>query len=129
MYLLNILFEEFYIFKPLTSRPTNSEKYIICKNFKDNNTNYYIEKITDLCNQIKLLKNGEFCFHLFKYIPIEFLEKIKKLIDKIVNNQYDFLNEAIEKSNWETSFNKSNLQIEKAKKFIEWKKTFEFRTN
>ncbi len=33
MYLLNFLFEEVIISKPLTSRPTNSEKYLICKGF------------------------------------------------------------------------------------------------
>ena len=36
MQLLNNSFEKVYIFKPETSRPANSEKYIICMNFLDN---------------------------------------------------------------------------------------------
>jgi 23S rRNA U2552 (ribose-2'-O)-methylase RlmE/FtsJ len=35
--LLTMLFEEVYITKPLTSRPTNSEKYIVCKYYKKKN--------------------------------------------------------------------------------------------
>ena len=33
LYLLNLVYDEVYIYKPKTSRPTNSEKYIVCKNF------------------------------------------------------------------------------------------------
>ena len=48
MQLLNNSFEKVYIFKPETSRPANSEKYIICINFLDNLS----EKI-----KLQLLKN------------------------------------------------------------------------
>jgi 23S rRNA U2552 (ribose-2'-O)-methylase RlmE/FtsJ len=34
MYLLTYLYEEVSITKPLTSRPANSEKYILCTKFK-----------------------------------------------------------------------------------------------
>ena len=34
VYLLYIFYEEMHIYKPKTSRPANSEKYIIVKNFK-----------------------------------------------------------------------------------------------
>ena len=33
LYLLNYLYEDVYFIKPYTSRPGNSEKYIVCKNF------------------------------------------------------------------------------------------------
>jgi cap1 methyltransferase len=33
IYLLFSFYKEVYIYKPKTSRPTNSEKYIICKYF------------------------------------------------------------------------------------------------
>ena len=38
MYILSSLYEKLYIVKPHTSRIANSEKYIVCKNFKINNT-------------------------------------------------------------------------------------------
>jgi cap1 methyltransferase len=34
LYLLSYLYETVYITKPLSSRPANSEKYIVCINFK-----------------------------------------------------------------------------------------------
>lgn len=34
LYILNICFEEFHIYKPKMSRPCNSERYIVCKNYK-----------------------------------------------------------------------------------------------
>jgi len=36
IYMLTIWFEDIFIYKPYMSRPCNSEKYIILKNFKDN---------------------------------------------------------------------------------------------
>jgi 23S rRNA U2552 (ribose-2'-O)-methylase RlmE/FtsJ len=35
LYLLSYLYEEVYIMKPSTSRPANSEKYVICLNFRN----------------------------------------------------------------------------------------------
>lgn len=37
LYLLNMYFDEIIITKPNTSRPANSEKYIVCKGFKEIN--------------------------------------------------------------------------------------------
>ncbi len=36
LYIISLFFEKIYIVKPLTSRPANSEKYILCNNFKKN---------------------------------------------------------------------------------------------
>jgi 23S rRNA U2552 (ribose-2'-O)-methylase RlmE/FtsJ len=35
LYLMCTLFEEVYLYKPETSRPANSEKYLVCINYKD----------------------------------------------------------------------------------------------
>ena len=35
IYLLNCLFKKLHIIKPFTSRPANSEKYVICESFKE----------------------------------------------------------------------------------------------
>ena len=34
IYLLSLFYNKVYIFKPQTSRLANSEKYIVCKDFK-----------------------------------------------------------------------------------------------
>jgi 23S rRNA U2552 (ribose-2'-O)-methylase RlmE/FtsJ len=48
LYILTLFFKDVYIIKPYTSRPANSEKYILCKNFNnlnelDDNIISYIE--------------------------------------------------------------------------------------
>ena len=42
IFLLSNFYDTMYIYKPHTSRIANSEKYIICKNYKCNNDVYYI---------------------------------------------------------------------------------------
>jgi 23S rRNA U2552 (ribose-2'-O)-methylase RlmE/FtsJ len=45
LYILSSLYEKCYIIKPNTSRNANSEKYIVCKLFKLNNTSALINKL------------------------------------------------------------------------------------
>ena len=44
LYIISLFFEKIYIIKPLTSRPANSEKYILCSKYKDfNESNIYLQ--------------------------------------------------------------------------------------
>lgn len=74
LYLLSSFYEKVIIMKPYTSRYANSEKYVVCKNFK-------YEKIDDLYPKfIGILKffNG---FDFSKY-------KIKSILDIPIQNYY-----------------------------------------
>lgn len=76
IYLLNYLYEEIYIIKPVTSRPANSEKYIICIHFRMvKNMDSIIEKMImnyDIQHQnITSILNCE--------IPLIFLDKLKEI--------------------------------------------------
>lgn len=70
IYLLSYYFEEVYITKPHTSRPANSEKYIVCKNYK------VIEK-----NELQKLYNIISDFEISK--------KQNKYINRILSNTLD----------------------------------------
>ena len=50
IYLLFLCYKKVYIYKPKTSRPTNSEKYIICKYFdlSDDNRNIILNELSQL---------------------------------------------------------------------------------
>ena len=77
IYLLTYLYEDVCITKPLPSRPANSEKYIICNNFKMvPNINGLIEQIFKKFNDIKT-KQLTSIFN----IPISnlFIDKIKEI--------------------------------------------------
>jgi 23S rRNA U2552 (ribose-2'-O)-methylase RlmE/FtsJ len=56
MYLLSSLYKQVYIVKPNTSRLANSEKYIVCKGFK----NYPEELINNIIQKYDTLKTSEF---------------------------------------------------------------------
>jgi len=45
LYLLNSLYHKVYIMKPDTSRYANSERYIICKNFKYDNCDVLLDRL------------------------------------------------------------------------------------
>lgn len=78
LYLLNLYFKEVIIEKPFTSRPANSEKYLICKGFKTiNHTNLnklstIVDKWDDCSFHTKYIHN------LFNFnIDINYINAIK----------------------------------------------------
>jgi 23S rRNA U2552 (ribose-2'-O)-methylase RlmE/FtsJ len=81
LYIFSLFFEKIYIIKPFTSRPANSEKYILGYKFKKNE--YY-----------------DFYINIFKNIIIT------KNLDFLNNNsiivQYDFIHKILDYNNWYT---------------------------
>ena len=53
IYILSSFYKEVYVCKPNTSRYANSEKYIVCKNFKYLNTQFLFEKFKSILQEIK----------------------------------------------------------------------------
>lgn len=105
IYLLYITYSDIYIHKPYTSRNTNSEKYIICKNYIRNN------------NIIKLLR---FIYNKNKYIyiPKTFINNIKIYNYIYVSNQINVIKDTVNNIKKNININKpSYYQI---KKGIEW---------
>jgi hypothetical protein len=104
------MYENVFIFKPNTSRCANSEKYIICRNFKNNNkkiiTNIIenfdllINKVDTIYSLFNIQLNQLFITKLQEINSIygqQQLENIKNTINlirefKILNIQYNLLN-------------------------------------
>jgi 23S rRNA U2552 (ribose-2'-O)-methylase RlmE/FtsJ len=77
IFLLANLYDYVYIYKPYTSRVANSEKYVICKNYKNNNENINKEIIN---NFDYLLNNIDNIYSLFNItLPKLFLKKIEEI--------------------------------------------------
>lgn len=77
LYLLCYLYENVYITKPLPSRPANSEKYIVCINFKMVSN---IDKlIQNIFNKFYLIKQNNITSIINNQISNSFLEKIKEI--------------------------------------------------
>ena len=78
LYILYLCYEEIIIFKPDTSRFSNSEKYIICKKYKPNN------------DIIKLLYNNFNQYNKLNiYVPLSFIEDINKFNTNYINKQIE----------------------------------------
>jgi len=94
LYLLSLCYQDIYIYKPKTSRPTNSEKYIICKNFKldDVKRNEIVEKLI----LPKLKKDLYMSFTIFDDIPEYFVENIRVINSILVEKQCEYLQYAID---------------------------------
>lgn len=119
IFLLNYLYDEIYIIKPVTSRPANSEKYIICKNFR---------MVTNLDNIIQniLLNYDNIINHkltniLNINIPIYFFDKIKDINSIIGQSQIEhiqcILNHILDKNK---KINFENIKNSHIIKCIRW---------
>jgi 23S rRNA U2552 (ribose-2'-O)-methylase RlmE/FtsJ len=98
LYLLFLFYDEVYIYKPKTSRPTNSEKYVICKYFKDDeiNRNIVLNKLQKLSIDISKANSKFVSFQLFSVIPEEFIKKISYINTSLLDKQCLHLENAIE---------------------------------
>jgi 23S rRNA U2552 (ribose-2'-O)-methylase RlmE/FtsJ len=93
LYLLTQVYSEVYVMKPDTSRPTNSEKYIVCKNFNPDTTQ--LKKITDIMEKcISNYKEGDLLY-IFKQVPEKFINTIRALNDDFIRNQIMYLQKAL----------------------------------
>lgn len=99
LYLLSLFYENVFVYKPVTSRPTNSEKYIICKNFKctnDNILNHTLGILKKLSKTLKTQKRTYVSFTLFDTISPDFIKNIMIMNTQLINKQCSFLKKAIE---------------------------------
>lgn len=126
LYLLNDLYDEIHVYKPKTSRPSNSEKYIICKYFNESKRNKYIDKF----EKAEFNMNEKYgSFRLYDNISKEFLEKINKMNQDFISNQCFFLKKAINLCNNPEFFKyydkEINNLINKRKEYYElWAKKY-----
>jgi 23S rRNA U2552 (ribose-2'-O)-methylase RlmE/FtsJ len=135
LYLLSLCYNEVYIYKPKTSRPTNSEKYVICKNFVLSNENKEIilNKLNVLYKKIKSTKSKYISFELFEKIPSEFKEKIKYMNSNLLNKQCKNINYAVslcENDEFLSKYdNPLEVYVEKRKNvFKEWEEYYNLNT-
>ena len=134
--ILRDLYENIYFVKPLTSRPSNSEKYVVCTKFKynENNKEYKsiletLENLLELMHKNKSL-NVVGIFNKFS-VPKEIKNTITNMNIIISNYQIKNVNEIITfvKGNvysGEEYYNKRDNQIDGAKY---WTDLFYIPTN
>ena len=111
IYLLSILYENVFFIKPCSSRQANSEKYVVCKKFRLDDTTAIVEKFTTAFENIKKdnyitkILNIEIPYILSvkieEYNAIcgqQQIESIANTLNLIENNKFDKL-ETLKKYN------------------------------
>lgn len=132
IYLLCCFYKEVYIFKPHTSRPTNSEKYIVCKNFTEDilSRNSVCIQLSNFKKQLdKYKQNSFFSFRIFENIPKKFYNDIKQCNLDMCNIQCEKLQTAIDLCKDEEFLENYNIYIndnllERQQVFSDWSKKF-----
>ena len=121
IYLLTSMYKDCYLYKPYFSRPSDNEKYIICKNFDINNKELIISNLETILKSLKdnyitdifininndMLKD---LYNTFKFINIKIVNQQQIIINDIVkyikeNNYYgdkyhEYRNQQIDASQW-----------------------------
>lgn len=121
IYLLTTLYKDCYLYKPFLSRPSDNEKYIICKNFDANDSKKVISNLEIIIKSLKsnyitdifidisheMLKD---LYNTIKFINIKLVNQQQIIINDIVkyikdNNYYgdkyhEYRNQQIEATQW-----------------------------
>lgn len=89
LYLLHSLYTEVHITKPYTSRPANSEKYLVCKGFKGIDEKL-LKKLHIIVKSWELIdNNGDFIYQIIDWdkIPDNFKAKVHEFNSIYYNQQ------------------------------------------
>ena len=126
LYLLRICFKEVFIYKPYTSRPTNSEKYIICKYFIQP---VLLKELIQLSKELYINSNIT-SFLLFQEIPTDFIYNIKNINHQLIQRQCHYLKIAIDLCNnaFFSKYDKHLAKIAELHKhtFKQWCNTYKY---
>ncbi len=123
IYLLSCFYKKIVITKPYTSRYANSEKYIVCKNFRFNETDNITTKFINI---LKILENIDFkrySINTIINVPIQmyYLSRVKEINAILGHKQIDNINNTIKLINYKDKQGKiSMLQNNNIQKCINW---------
>jgi 23S rRNA U2552 (ribose-2'-O)-methylase RlmE/FtsJ len=118
VYILCKYYTSVYIYKPLTSRPTNSEKYLVCKGFKGI-TRETLDTFTECLEQSKETFNVR--------VPESFKREFEEKTINFVKAQCDTLEAALAVTDAEYRQTSQSVRRTKNECYSEWKRTFKFQ--
>jgi hypothetical protein len=115
LYLLYCHYEKIHIYKPSTSRLSNSEKYIICKSFCgcSDETKHTLHELFNKCNELVI------------DIPKSFLDELNMYNTAFTELQIKKIEEILQSIHTSKNY-PTKKQIEDAK---EWCTTYKLTTN
>jgi 23S rRNA U2552 (ribose-2'-O)-methylase RlmE/FtsJ len=125
LYIFSIFFDNIYIIKPLTSRPANSEKYILGNKFKKNKE---FEFYLNILRNIIITKNLDILNNNNIIVKLDFIDKILNYNKWYTKRQISYINKTIEYINEYKKYNNrdylNNIYNLNKKCCIEWCKIY-----
>ena len=129
LYLLVSFYDEVHITKPLTSRPANSEKYIVCKGFKGIDENY-LNRLYIVVNSWEFIDNNKLIIdQIFDNINDLFYDKIKLYNTKYFNIQSSNIDKTLEYINNKSDKNKDKQVKKQVSAAFSWCKKYRCKIN
>jgi len=100
LYIICLSFEKVFIYKPETSRPANSEKYLICMYYKNNLSNTIKLNLLNLIEEWQKSDLSEENTIIFNNIKIDnkFIQTLNEYNEKYMDTQLFYLNNTIKLS-------------------------------
>jgi 23S rRNA U2552 (ribose-2'-O)-methylase RlmE/FtsJ len=96
IYLLSLFYDKVFIFKPQTSRLANSEKYIICKNFKFITSKSYVSKFHEILKTAETITEERYISSFFSFrLPYFYITKIEEISNVLCQFQINVINNTI----------------------------------
>jgi 23S rRNA U2552 (ribose-2'-O)-methylase RlmE/FtsJ len=129
LYLLYNFYEEVYITKPYTSRPANSEKYIVCKKFKTISECYLNLLFSYIKNWDDYYKNNFSDFLSFIELPYIFFKKINVFNNLLTNNQINNIDKTLSFINIEDDDLIESITNNQTNKALIWCKSYSIEIN
>lgn len=114
IYLLSLFYNKVYIIKPQTSRLANSEKYIICKDFKifsDKEMLNYRNTFNLIIEKTKSIENPKFVTSFFKQkLPYFYISKVEEISNVLCQFQINIINNTIQLIKYNKSDSKEKIE-------------------
>lgn len=124
-------YRKLYIVKPYTSRPANSEKYLVCIDFMDTISKENIHKLlVDISKMGSSILNKDLELHKYTSGDEEFYKCLHEINDVMFERQKKFILETLALRNIQITDEKKELLIKnQVQTSIEWCKKYKFRIN
>ena len=129
LYLLNCFYENINICKPNTSRFANSERYVICFNFKLRSSEKYIDNFINILKNINSIKESFIIKILKKDLPYKFIQNIEEANILIGKQQITSINNTLQLIQNPKSAKINKLVKNNIQKCNYWCKEFKIPTN
>ena len=110
IFLLSLFYNKVYIFKPQTSRLANSEKYIICKDFKCKTTRNYSHIFYNIFDTNNFQNTQKVINSFFSNnLPYFYISKIEEILNVLCQFQINVINNTIQLIRYNKNDNKSKI--------------------